>query len=173
MGRGLVPRACTDKHSSSCQIAITCNGQYDRHVMKPQPSTICKFKGISFCRPLGVQIWQKRVACYAHYSQTTYKRTHGSGYKTTPKTRCNWCKQLFTFRTVMISIPYILHNVPSGSPALTISFCTALVFFVIVYLRMLSSCCTIHQGINIITNSVECTGKMCCTRGHHAIISTL
>ena len=41
------------------------------------------------------------------------------------------------FMTVMIIIPYILFNVSSGLPVLSIPLCTALVFCVIVYVGML------------------------------------
>ena len=40
-------------------MSFTCNGQYCRHVMNL--STMCKFEG-SPCRPVYVQLWQKRVA---------------------------------------------------------------------------------------------------------------
>ena len=43
----------------------------------------------------------------------------------------------FTFMTVLIILPYILYNVSSGLSPLLISLYTALVFCVIVYLRML------------------------------------
>ena len=43
----------------------------------------------------------------------------------------------FNFMTVMIIISYILFNVSSGLSVLSISLCTALVFCVIMYVRML------------------------------------
>ena len=43
----------------------------------------------------------------------------------------------FNFMTVMIIISYILYNVSSGLSVLSISLCTALVFCVIMYVRML------------------------------------
>ena len=43
----------------------------------------------------------------------------------------------FNFMTVMIIISYILYNVSSGLSVLSISLCTALVFCVIKYVRML------------------------------------
>ena len=51
------------------------------------------------------------------------------------------CKQIFdnqhNVTAVMIIISYILYNVSSGLSVLSISLCTALVFCVIVYVRML------------------------------------
>ena len=44
---------------------------------------------------------------------------------------------VFNFMTVMIIISYILFNVSSGLSVLSISLCTALVFCVIMYVRML------------------------------------
>ena len=43
----------------------------------------------------------------------------------------------FNFMTVMIIISYILYNVSSGLSVLSISLCTALVFCVIMYVRVL------------------------------------
>ena len=43
----------------------------------------------------------------------------------------------FNFMTVMIIISYILYNASSGLSVLSISLCTALVFCVIMYVRML------------------------------------
>ena len=43
----------------------------------------------------------------------------------------------FNFMTVMIIISYILYNVSSGLSVLSISLCTALVFCVVMYVRML------------------------------------
>ena len=43
----------------------------------------------------------------------------------------------FPFMTVMIIISYILYNVSSELSVLSISLCTALVFYVIMYVRML------------------------------------